>query len=107
MIAITSIEGNRQLLDGGAMFGNAPRTVWQRWLTPDALGRVPLACRCLLVEVEGKKVLCEAGIGAFFEPNLAERYGVEEPERDRKSTRLNSSHGYISYAVFCLKKKKK
>src|SRR2546422_1840233 len=26
-------------------------------------------------------------------------------ERDRKSTRLNSSHGYISYAVFCLKKK--
>src|SRR2546422_7156901 len=29
------------------------------------------------------------------------------PQRDRKSTRLNSSHGYISYAVFCLKKKKK
>src|SRR2546429_3259184 len=28
------------------------------------------------------------------------------PGRDRKSTRLNSSHGYISYAVFCLKKKK-
>src|SRR2546422_6515800 len=28
------------------------------------------------------------------------------PPRDRKSTRLNSSHGYISYAVFCLKKKK-
>src|SRR2546422_3386090 len=28
------------------------------------------------------------------------------PARDRKSTRLNSSHGYISYAVFCLKKKK-
>src|SRR2546429_1158566 len=27
-------------------------------------------------------------------------------QRDRKSTRLNSSHGYISYAVFCLKKKK-
>src|SRR2546422_10433799 len=32
----------------------------------------------------------------------ARRFG-----RDRKSTRLNSSHGYISYAVFCLKKKKK
>src|SRR2546430_5829690 len=29
------------------------------------------------------------------------------PERDRKSTRLNSSHSQISYAVFCLKKKKK
>src|SRR2546422_3782380 len=31
---------------------------------------------------------------------------VQEGFRDRKSTRLNSSHGYISYAVFCLKKKK-
>src|SRR2546429_6536412 len=29
------------------------------------------------------------------------------PHEDRKSTRLNSSHGYISYAVFCLKKKNK
>src|SRR2546422_7199884 len=32
---------------------------------------------------------------------------VTPVETDRKSTRLNSSHGYISYAVFCLKKKKK
>src|SRR2546422_11390462 len=31
----------------------------------------------------------------------------EDGRGDRKSTRLNSSHGYISYAVFCLKKKKK
>src|SRR2546429_5763736 len=31
--------------------------------------------------------------------------GPERRSRDRKSTRLNSSHGYISYAVFCLKKK--
>src|SRR3989449_4486039 len=35
------------------------------------------------------------------------RGGTILPQRDRKSTRLNSSHGYISYAVFCLKKKKK
>src|SRR2546429_5180577 len=43
----------------------------------------------------------------FFDP-LAE--GKDELKglhaKDRKSTRLNSSHGYISYAVFCLKKKK-
>src|SRR2546422_3061013 len=32
---------------------------------------------------------------------------IEKVVKDRKSTRLNSSHGYISYAVFCLKKKKK
>src|SRR2546422_6442265 len=33
-------------------------------------------------------------------------YGSARVVPDRKSTRLNSSHGYISYAVFCLKKKK-
>src|SRR2546422_3866654 len=36
-----------------------------------------------------------------------EPYPVYARLPDRKSTRLNSSHGYISYAVFCLKKKKK
>src|SRR6185503_21013826 len=36
----------------------------------------------------------------------APRPPTARPARDRKSTRLNSSHGYISYAVFCLKKKK-
>src|SRR2546422_8315168 len=35
------------------------------------------------------------------------RLAVPRGAVDRKSTRLNSSHGYISYAVFCLKKKKK
>src|SRR5687768_17983648 len=40
----------------------------------------------------------------------AQMMDVVEPDisrEDRKSTRLNSSHGYISYAVFCLKKKNK
>src|SRR2546422_3270638 len=41
------------------------------------------------------------GLGAHGMPDVAAH---DEP-RDRKSTRLNSSHGYISYAVFCLKKK--
>src|SRR2546429_5615193 len=45
--------------------------------------------------------------GAFIK-NLRERVPNSDKAvwRDRKSTRLNSSHGYISYAVFCLKKKK-
>src|SRR3712207_7370623 len=38
---------------------------------------------------------------------VARHREVDEEERDRKSTRLNSSHANISYAVFCLKKKKK
>src|SRR5687768_17907951 len=42
------------------------------------------------------------------EENRSAECGIFEQARlDRKSTRLNSSHGYISYAVFCLKKKKK
>src|SRR3989442_8963125 len=39
--------------------------------------------------------------------DIKERKRAEETLRDRKSTRLNSSHVRISYAVFCLKKKKK
>src|SRR5256884_119953 len=46
--------------------------------------------------------------GAFYKnPANRERLKRLQNEQDRKSTRLNSSHGYISYAVFCLKKKNK
>src|SRR2546422_7998803 len=46
-------------------------------------------------------------ICAFYqEPNPLQFGRRVRIEADRKSTRLNSSHGYISYAVFCLKKKK-
>jgi glyoxylase-like metal-dependent hydrolase (beta-lactamase superfamily II) len=77
-VLITAIDGNKQRLDGGAMFGNAPRAVWEKWLAPDPQGRIPLNCRAMLLEIDGKRVLCETGIGAFFEPKLAERYGVTE-----------------------------
>jgi len=73
--------GNSQRLDGGAMFGNAPRALWQRWIAPDELNRIPLACRCLLVEESGgRRILFEAGIGAFFEPKYRDRFGVQESE---------------------------
>ena len=74
-----SILGNSQKLDGGAMFGNAPRAMWEQWSPPDEGNRIPLACRALLASpLNGKTVLFEAGIGAFFEPKLRERYGVVE-----------------------------
>jgi glyoxylase-like metal-dependent hydrolase (beta-lactamase superfamily II) len=88
---ITSIEGNRQLLDGGAMFGNAPRPVWEKWIAPDQIGRIPLACRGLLIEFDGRKLLCETGIGAFFDPKLASRYGVQTPERHRLLENLRAA----------------
>src|SRR3989449_6236460 len=51
---------------------------------------------------------CAAQEFRLVDDRDAERLGLLElGPRDRKSTRLNSSHGYISYAVFCLKKKKK
>jgi glyoxylase-like metal-dependent hydrolase (beta-lactamase superfamily II) len=80
-VRLWSVEGNRQWLDGGAMFGNAPRNLWAKWLTPDDENRLEFACRCLLVEdLEGRNVLFETGIGAFFSPKLKARYGVLENE---------------------------
>src|SRR5687768_17915294 len=63
--------------------------------------------RCL-AEVE-EIVMYEGGhtIAAMFVETVTGTNGILIPPEDRKSTRLNSSHGYISYAVFCLKKKKK
>jgi glyoxylase-like metal-dependent hydrolase (beta-lactamase superfamily II) len=83
-----SVLGNRQLLDGGAMFGNCPRQVWTRWCPPDEQNRIDLACRALLIREpgvagrhpNGRHVLVEAGIGVFFEPKLRERYGVVESD---------------------------
>ena len=74
-----SLLGNSQKLDGGAMFGNAPRAMWEKWSPPDEHNRIELACRALLASpLDGKTVLFEAGIGAFFEPKMRERYGVVE-----------------------------
>src|SRR5687768_17787559 len=60
----------------------------------------PLACGATEVMFEGVPVYPDAG--RFWKMIQDHKVTV-----DRKSTRLNSSHGYISYAVFCLKKKKK
>src|SRR5687768_17796468 len=63
-------------------------------------------------EVRSTKSLCR-GDGCELLLNLGRRQPATAHHhtggvaKDRKSTRLNSSHGYISYAVFCLKKKKK
>lgn len=79
-VRVSAVEGNHQLLDGGAMFGNAPRALWERWSQPDEKGRIRLSCRSLLVEYDDCKILCETGIGAYMEAALADRYGVQERE---------------------------
>ncbi len=80
MRRLFSIEGNAQRLDGGAMFGNAPRELWESWAAPDERHRVALACRGLLVEEEGRTILFETGVGAFFEPRLRDRFGVVDSD---------------------------
>jgi glyoxylase-like metal-dependent hydrolase (beta-lactamase superfamily II) len=79
VMRLWSILGNSQKLDGGSMFGNVPKGMWSQWIAPDEQNRIDLACRALLVDdLDGKTVLFETGIGAFFEPKLRERYGVVE-----------------------------
>src|SRR5690625_4929419 len=56
------------------------------------------------VDIEYAKIPSELSV--YIEPKTVE-VEIEERASDRKSTRLNSSHVAISYAVFCLKKKKK
>lgn len=75
--SLTTLFGNTQKLDGGAMFGNAPRSLWQRWFPADEHNRIQLGCRALLVREGRRNILVEAGIGAFFSPEMKERYGVE------------------------------
>ncbi|MEC7984606.1 MAG: MBL fold metallo-hydrolase [Myxococcota bacterium] len=80
MKKLYSILGNSQRLDGGAMFGNAPKALWERWTDADDQNRIQLACRSLLVEDAGKVILFETGIGAFFSPKYQARFGVIERE---------------------------
>lgn len=75
---LTAIEGNTQKLDGGAMYGNAPKNLWEKWSPADDKNRIDLACRALLIREPNRLILCETGIGAFFEPKMRERFGVME-----------------------------
>lgn len=78
MRTLTTLTGNSQKLDGGAMFGNAPKALWQRWMPADELNRIDLGCRALLVQEDERNILVETGIGAFFSPELKQRFGVQE-----------------------------
>ena len=98
-----SILGNSQKLDGGAMFGNAPREMWRKWIPADELNRIPLACRALLATpLNGRTVLFETGIGSFFEPKLRERYGVQEDRHVLLDSLLDAGFGHEDIDVVVL-----
>jgi glyoxylase-like metal-dependent hydrolase (beta-lactamase superfamily II) len=66
-------------LDGGAMFGIIPKTMWEKKIPCDGRNRIQLAMNCLLVHAGGKRILVETGIGAKMSPKLRDIYGVEGP----------------------------
>jgi glyoxylase-like metal-dependent hydrolase (beta-lactamase superfamily II) len=82
MKRLWSVLGNAQKLDGGAMFGNAPKAMWNRWAPADEHNRIDLACRCLVVREDERTILFEAGIGAFFAPDLRQRFGVQSDRHE-------------------------
>lgn len=65
-------------LDGGAMFGIVPKTLWSQKLNSDAENRVPLALRCLLVESKDKKILIDTGMGSKWSTREAQIYDVPQ-----------------------------
>lgn len=72
-----ALEGGRQHLDGGAMFGVVPKPLWERRIPADAQNRIPLALRCLLIEHDAGPVLVDTGIGNKESEKFRQIYGVE------------------------------
>ncbi len=84
------LDGGLQRLDGGAMFGVVPKTLWSRKVTPDEKNRIPLGMRCLLVEHPDGLVLIDSALGNKEDPKFHEIYGVENTG-DPGPTRLEDA----------------
>ncbi|MFH5831650.1 MBL fold metallo-hydrolase [Halalkalibaculum sp. DA384] len=74
-----TIETGRFRLDGGAMFGVVPKTLWARQVEADDKNRIPMAMRSLLVHSEqtGKLYLIDNGIGTKFDEKYEAIYQVD------------------------------
>lgn len=62
-LTIRVLDGSTFSLDGGAMFGIIPKSVWARAVQVDEQNRIPLATSCMLVETSGARILIETGCG--------------------------------------------
>ena len=72
-----TLEGGRQWLDGGAMFGVVPYPLWARRAPHDERHRIPLAMRCLLVEHPDGLVLVDTALGNKEDAKFHDIYGIE------------------------------
>lgn len=75
---LSSIMCNSIRLDGGSMFGNAPKAMWEKWIDADSRNRINLSTRALLVETNERRILFETGAGAWMKPEIRKRYGIME-----------------------------
>lgn len=74
---IHAIQAGGQQLDGGAMFGVVPKTLWSRRLPADELNRIPMGMRCLLIEHSDELVLIDTGSGNKDTQKFQGIYGIE------------------------------
>ena len=74
---IHAIQAGGQRLDGGAMFGVVPKTLWERRIAPDERNRIQLGMRCLLIEHEIGPVLIDTGAGNKENDKFYDIYGIE------------------------------
>jgi glyoxylase-like metal-dependent hydrolase (beta-lactamase superfamily II) len=77
--SLAAVQDGTFALDGGAMFGIVPRTLWERQIAPDAKHRIRLAARCLLAldRAAGRCVLVDDGIGDKWDAKRLEMYAVD------------------------------
>ena len=73
---VHAIQAGQQLLDGGAMFGVVPKTLWSRRIPADDRNRIPLGMRCLLIEHEDGLVLIDTGAGNKEDAKFKDIYGL-------------------------------
>ncbi len=76
-LTLTMLDGGSFRLDGGAMHGVVPKTIWSKLVSCDDKNRVQYATRCLLIEGGGRRVLVETGNGDKFPPKLKDIYGID------------------------------
>lgn len=77
-LTIHALQAGGQLLDGGAMFGVVPKTLWERRIPADARNRIPLGMRCLLIEhPSAGLVLLDTGVGNKEDAKFLDIYGIE------------------------------
>ncbi|MCA1591902.1 MAG: MBL fold metallo-hydrolase [Acidobacteria bacterium] len=74
-------------LDGGAMFGVVPRSLWSKACPPDEQNRIRMNMNCLYVEAGRERILIETGIGDKWPEKHAAMYGINRERPLRESVR--------------------